>query len=169
MSKKWLESTPTYFNGYLSLVTEDSLLDALHNSFVEFEEWASEILLDKGTYAYAEDKWSVNEVLQHVIDAERIFQYRAVCIARGEMNELPGFDHEMYAKNSKANTRNLVDIVDEMKRLRLSSIDLFQSIDNTRLKYKGMANGYVVQPLLYGFLLSGHLRHHLAVLKSQYA
>ena len=72
-------------------------------------------------------------------------------------------------KNSKANTRNLVDIVDEMKRLRLSSIDLFQSIDNTRLKYKGMANGYVVQPLLYGFLLSGHLRHHLAVLKSQYA
>ena len=66
MSKQWLENTPTYFNGYLSLVTEDSLLDALHSSTVEFEEWANKISSDKGTYAYAEGKWTINEVLQHI-------------------------------------------------------------------------------------------------------
>jgi hypothetical protein len=84
------------------------------------------------------------------------------------MNELPGFDHNSYVKNSKANARKLSDVISEFDRLRDSSIALYDSMDEINIKYKGMANGFVVQPVLYGFLISGHLRHHVNVLKSRY-
>ncbi|MDA8886099.1 DinB family protein [Bacteroidia bacterium] len=168
MSKEWLENVPAYFDGYLKLVGEDDILEAMQNSKAEFMSWANEMSNDKGLYAYEEGKWTVNEVLQHIIDTERIFQYRSLSIARGEMNELPGFDHDSYAKNSKANQRNLSDLISEFARLRDSSVDLYSSIDESNIKYKGMANGFVVQPILFGYLISGHLRHHLNVLEARY-
>jgi hypothetical protein len=168
MSKEWLENVPAYFDGYLKLVGEDNMIEAMINSKAEFVAWSQDISEDKGTFAYQEGKWTVNELLQHVIDTERIFQYRSLSIARGEMNELPGFDHNSYVKNSKANARKLSDVISEFDRLRDSSIALYGSMDETNVKYKGMANGFVVQPVLYGFLISGHLRHHLNVLKSRY-
>jgi hypothetical protein len=168
MSKKWLENVPAYFDGYLNLVNEDNIMEAMKNSSEEFSAWAKNVSDDKGTYAYEDGKWTINELVQHMVDTERIFQYRSLSIARGEMNELPGFDHNSYAKNSKANIRKLSEIVAEFERLRLSSIDLFSSIGETNMKFKGMANGFVVQPVLYGFLISGHLRHHLNVLKARY-
>ena len=168
MSKEWLENVPAYFDGYLKLVGEDDMIGAMKNSKAEFIAWATDISEDKGAYTYEEGKWTVNEVLQHVIDTERIFQYRSLSIARGEMNELPGFDHNSYAKNSKANQRKLADIITEFSRLRDTSIDLYSSMDETNMKYKGMANGFVVQPVLFGYLIIGHLRHHLNVLEARY-
>jgi hypothetical protein len=168
MTKEWLEKVPAYFDGYLKLVGEDNMIEAMKNSKAEFIAWSQDVSEEKGTYAYEQGKWSVNELLQHMIDTERIFQYRSLSIARGEMNELPGFDHNSYAKNSKANERKLSDLIAEFERLRDSSIDLYSSMDDTNMKYKGMANGFVVQPVLYGFLISGHLRHHLSVLKARY-
>ncbi len=168
MSKEWLENVPAYFDGYLKLVGEDDILEAMQNSKAEFMSWANDMSNDKGFYAYEEGKWTVNEVLQHIIDTERIFQYRSLSIARGEMNELPGFDHDSYAKNSKANQRNLSDLISEFVRLRDSSVDLYSSLDESNIKYKGMANGFVVQPILFGYLISGHLRHHLNVLEARY-
>ncbi|MDB4161982.1 DinB family protein [Bacteroidia bacterium] len=168
MSKEWLENVPAYFDGYLKLVGEDDVIEAMKNSKSEFAAWATDISEDKGTYAYQEGKWTVNEMLQHVIDTERIFQYRSLSIARGEMNELPGFDHNSYAKNSKANQRKLSDLISEFTRLRDASIDLYSSMDETNMRYKGMANGFVVQPVLFGYLITGHLRHHLNVLGARY-
>ena len=168
MSKEWLENVPAYFDGYLKLVGEDDMIEAMKNSKSEFTAWATDISEDKGTYTYQEGKWTVNDMLQHVIDTERIFQYRSLSIARGEMNELPGFDHNSYAKNSKANQRKLSDIIAEFTRLRDASIDLYSSMDETNMKYKGMANGFVVQPVLFGYLITGHLRHHLNVLGARY-
>jgi hypothetical protein len=168
MSKEWLENVPAYFDGYLKFVVEDNMIEAMVNSKSEFDSWANTISDDKGTHAYQKGKWTVNLVLQHIIDTERIFQYRSLSIARGEMNELPGFDHDSYAKNSKANERKLSELIAEFDRLRDSSIDLYNSLDEANMKYKGMANGFVVQPILYGFLISGHLRHHLQVLQNRY-
>lgn len=168
MSTEWLENVPAYFDGYLKLVGEDNMMEAMINSKSEFVAWANTVSDEKGTYAYQEGKWTVNELLQHIIDTERIFQYRSLSIARGEMNELPGFDHNSYAKNSKANERKLSELIAEFDRLRESSIDLYSSLDEANIKYKGMANGFVVQPILYGFLISGHLRHHLRVLENRY-
>ena len=168
MTKEWLENVPAFFDGYLKLATEDNVLEGLQNSKAEFLNWAKEVPEEKGLYAYDEDKWTVNDMLQHIIDSERIFQYRALCISRGEMNEMPGFDHNSYVKNAKANNRTLIDLVSEFGRLRDSTIDVFASIHESNVKYKGMANGLVVQPLLYGYVLSGHLRHHLRVLQERY-
>ncbi|MFT6111617.1 MAG: hypothetical protein ACJA19_000608 [Bacteroidia bacterium] len=168
MSKEWLENVPAYFDGYLKLVGEDNMIEAMKNSKAEFIAWAKDVSDEKGNFAYQKGKWTVNELLQHVIDTERIFQYRSLSIARGEMNELPGFDHNSYVKNSKANARKLSDVISEFDRLRDSSIALYDSMDEINIKYKGMANGFVVQPVLYGFLISGHLRHHINVLKSRY-
>lgn len=168
MSKEWLENVPAYFDGYLKLVGEEDMVEAMKNSMTEFAAWASDVSDEQGTYTYEEGKWTVNELLQHIIDTERIFQYRSLSIARGEMNELPGFDHNSYAKNSKANGRVLSDLIAEFGRLRASSIDLYSSMDETNMKYKGMANGFVVQPVLFGYLISGHLRHHLGVLDARY-
>jgi hypothetical protein len=168
MSKEWLENVPAYFDGYLKLVGEDNMIEAMKNSKAEFIAWAKDVSDEKGNFAYQKGKWTVNELLQHVIDTERIFQYRSLSIARGEMNELSGFDHNSYVKNSKANARKLSDVIAEFDRLRDSSIALYDSMDEINIKYKGMANGFVVQPVLYGFLISGHLRHHVNVLKSRY-
>jgi len=150
------------------IVGEDNMIEAMKNSKAEFIAWAKDVSEEKGSFAYQEGKWTINELLQHVIDTERIFQYRSLSIARGEMNELPGFDHNSYVKNSKANTRKLSDVISEFDRLRDSSIALYDSMDEINIKYKGMANGFVVQPVLYGFLISGHLRHHINVLISRY-
>ena len=168
MSKEWLENVPAYFDGYLKLVDEDDMLIAMEKSKVEFEVWAKSVDEAKGTHAYQRGKWTINEVIQHIIDTERIFQYRSLSIARGEMNQLPGFDHNSYVKNAKANQRTFTELAAEFVRLRESSIDLYSSIDEANMKYKGMANGFVVQPVLFGYLISGHLRHHLEVLQARY-
>jgi len=168
MSKEWLENVPAYFDGYLKLVSEENMLDAMNNTWNELREWAKEVDESKASYAYEEGKWTINTLLQHIVDTERIFQYRSLSIARGEMNELPGFDHNSYAKNSNTEHRKLSSILKEFDSVRQSSIDLFKSFTENNMKYKGMANGFVVQPVLYGYLISGHLRHHLGVLKSRY-
>jgi uncharacterized damage-inducible protein DinB len=168
MSKEWLESVPGYFEGYLKLVEEDDMMEALRNSKVEFLAWVKGVPSDKATYAYDEGKWTVNEVLQHITDTERIFQYRALSIARGETLPLHGYNHNEYVARSNANQRKLSDLTEEFKRLRDSSIDLFLSFTEDSLKNKGTANGFEVQPILIGYLVSGHLRHHLNVLEARY-
>ncbi|MGB0849645.1 MAG: DinB family protein [Bacteroidia bacterium] len=168
MSKEWLDDAPKYFERYIELVNEDDMLDAMENSWNELIEWVETIDEDKDHYAYEEGKWTVNQVLMHIMDTERIFQYRSLCIARGELNDLPGFDHDAYTENSNAEGRTMDSILREFDIVRQSSISLYGSFRDENLKQKGSANGLTVQPLLYGFLVCGHLRHHLNVLKERY-
>jgi len=168
MSKEWLASVPNYFERYVDLVQEEDVMTALHNSETAFLEWGAKADESKANYAYDEGKWTTNQVLLHIVDVERIFQYRSLCIARGEMNGLPGFDHDNYAVHSEANKRSIQSIMTEFTHVRNSSISLFENMEKSRMKFKGMANGLVVQPVLYGFLMTGHLRHHLNVLETRY-
>lgn len=168
MSKEWLDDVPKYFERYVELVNEDDMLDAMENSWNELIEWVETIDDDKDHFAYAEGKWTVNQVLMHVLDTERIFQYRSLCLARGEANDLPGFDHDTYTENSNAESRTMESILQEFDIVRQSSVSLFSTFTKENLICKGIANGLTVQPVLYGFLVSGHLRHHLSVLKERY-
>jgi hypothetical protein len=168
MSKQWLDNVPKYFDRYMELVTEDDLIQAMKNSIQELTEWSDTIDESKSNYAYEEGKWSVNDVLVHLIDTERIFQYRSLCIARGEKNNLPGYDHDEYTRAANTTSRSIASIVEEYKSVRQSSVHLFESFDEAGVRRTGNANGLDVQPILYGFLMSGHLRHHLGVLKSKY-
>jgi len=122
----------------------------------------------KGNYKYAEGKWTVKEVIGHMMDVERIFAYRALCIARGETNPLPGIDQDMYVSNGNFNKRQLFDLNYEYRLLRESNILLFGGFDKSVLQNKGTASGYEVTVLALMFMTVGHEKHHLNVLMERY-
>jgi len=168
MTKENLEHIPDYYYTYLDLVAEKDYFKALENTTVEFEEFVESFPISKENYRYGEEKWSSKQVLLHIIDTERIFQYRVLCFIRDERRGLPGYDQNHYAQNSVPETRTMGSILEEFKVVRASTKVLFKNIDKELLLVKKMANGFSVQPLLYGYLLSGHLRHHINILKDKY-
>ncbi|TAE85406.1 MAG: DinB family protein [Bacteroidetes bacterium] len=120
------------------------------------------------TYRYDVGKWSIPEIIQHLMDSERVFAYRALRIARGDKSENPGYDENMFAVNSKASTRNMIDMVREFSLLRASTIELFKSFSDEDLTQIGFANGYEVTPAALAYAIIGHERHHIAVIEDKY-
>lgn len=159
---------PSYYDTYVKLVPEENILPALVYSLQQLKQDLSHIGLEKSSYAYADGKWTVKQLLQHAIDTERIFAYRALCISRGEEQSLPGFDENAYAGIAHAESRHLKDIKEEILTVRLSSIQLFQSFDTEMLKRKGIASQKPVNVLSLGYIIIGHWRHHMGVLQDRY-
>lgn len=157
-----------YFNYYINLVEDDEVINVLQKNSKSIHELFG--LLDeiKGNYRYKKDKWSIKELLVHLIDTERIFCYRALCIARNEKSVLLGFDHEAYVKNSNANERTLVDIAKEFDAVRKATIALFENFTPKMLNASGSANGNELTVLAIGYLIVGHAKHHLTVLEEKY-
>ncbi len=119
-------------------------------------------------YRYAEGKWSVKEVIGHLVDAERIFLYRATCFARGEPNELPGWAEDEYVARAKFGARHLADLVAELKTARADSVAFFSGLDAEELGRRGVANhrNYSVRSIAY--IAVGHERHHAQILAERY-
>ena len=168
MAKSGLTTIPAYYVRYIELVPEEDLLEALKNNGKIFEKEIKALSEELGSYRYAEDKWSVKEVIQHVIDTERIFSYRALCIARGERQNLAGFDENQYAENSFADKRSMAELLDDFKIMRASTLSLFSSLEPQAMKKKGNANGLVVSTELLGFCSVGHQIHHSNIIKERY-
>ena len=122
----------------------------------------------KKDFRYAEGKWSVREVLCHLIDAERIFCYRALRFARNDKTPLSVFDENEYAKQLNATGRNLTQIGDEMQHLRTTAVDLFESFTEDMLKRKGTVNNNELSVVALGFIIAGHETHHCKVLQERY-
>jgi hypothetical protein len=157
-----------YYQTYLDYLPDEELilqLKDLRNQFVEFLEKLTPADLN---LSYAEGKWTVAQVLQHVLDTERIFQYRALSIARKDTTALPGFDQDMYVTVSNANNRKLPEFLNEFVMLRNSGIALFESFDEEMLKEIGNANGAPLSPRAAGFIAAGHQKHHLILFKKLY-
>jgi uncharacterized damage-inducible protein DinB len=123
---------------------------------------------EKADYRYATDKWSVRELLCHVIDAERIFAYRALRFARNDSTPLAGFEEKDYAPQANAAGRSLKKIADEMAHLRISTIELFDSFTPEMLTRKGTANGNELSVVLLGFIIAGHETHHRKIMMERY-
>ena len=119
-------------------------------------------------YRYAPGKWSIAELLLHIIDAERVFQYRALRIGRGDRTDLPGFDQDLFVNNSEAAHRTLDSLREEYNAVRLSSLLLFQSFTKVQLLSEGSADGQGVSVRALGFMICGHQKHHEEILKSRY-
>jgi hypothetical protein len=119
---------PAYFEKYVSLVDAETVKDAIEKYSASIDNFFTNIPQDKVDYKYAEDKWSIKELLQHVIDAERIFSYRALRIARHDKTPLPGFDENSYAAASNASKRDWQDLLQEFKAVRASTDMLFKSL-----------------------------------------
>jgi len=131
------------------------------------EAWNA-IPTEKINFAYAPDKWTIKQMLQHVIDTERIFAYRALAIARREPAALLGFDENEYAKNATASHRNWKEMIAEWKMVRQSTNILFGSFTEEDLKQKGTASNLPLSVNASGFIIFGHALHHLHVLKERY-
>jgi hypothetical protein len=132
------------------------------------EAWNA-IPTEKINFAYAPDKWTIKQMLQHVIDTERIFAYRALSIARKEPAALLGFDENEYAKNATASHRNWKEMIAEWKIVRQSTNILFGSFTEEDLKQKGTASNLPISVNALGFIIFGHALHHLHVLKERYS
>lgn len=162
------EYAPYQIN-YLNLVSDEwTLIEELEVSLANFIHFVRDIPMDKYEYRYAEGKWDIKDIIQHVIDTERIFAYRAMRIARGDKTPLPGFEENDYAISANAGTRHLQELLTELSLVRQSSIFLFKSLTQDDLLKTGTASGYTVSVRALGFILIGHQNHHVKIFKERY-
>ncbi len=163
-----LSRVPPFYHNYIHLVKENDLDSALNKHLSESSDFLQQLPAARWNYQYAPGKWTIKELVQHVIDAERIFAYRALCIARRDKTALPGFDENNYAAASGANNRNHIHLMEELKTAQLSTLQLFRSFDSVQLEQSGIANGNSIYVEAIGFIVVGHTRHHLKILKERY-
>lgn len=168
MKKEQISVMPKYFDRYINQVGEDNLHDAFVNSEKEMESFPVDQLTKIADLAYAPGKWTVKELFQHLIDCERIFAYRALCISRGEKQSLPSFEEDDYAKNSNCGQRSFIDILEEFSSVRTSTFLLFNSFSESMLMTEGLTGGNPISVAAIGFSIIGHRTHHLSILKERY-
>lgn len=159
---------PPYFDNYINQVPESDLDAAFQNQHVIVTDFFDTISEAKSGYAYAPGKWTLKEMLQHIIDTERIFNYRALAFARKEPALLPGFEENNYAANSNANTRSWKSLCEELKIVRISTELLFRSFSEEVLNNAGIANNNPTTVHAMGFISIGHLYHHKNIIETRY-
>jgi hypothetical protein len=168
MPRPDLSRVAPFYHNYIRQVPHDDALAALHELGNDFINLVKSVPGEKHNYAYAPGKWTLKEVFQHIIDAERIFIYRALCFARKEQQSLPGFEENDYAANSKAANRNWNNMIEEFTLVRKSSEILFRSFDEEQLQTNGISNNNPMYVLGLGFIIPGHCQHHLNIIKERY-
>lgn len=163
-----LETIPHFYKNYVKLVEESDILQAMRISGHRTQELIHAIKPDKADFRYGPGKWSIREVLCHMIDAERIFAYRALRFARNDKTDLPGFEENDYAPQANASQRTMNKIADEMAHLRICTLDMFEGFNQEMLARKGTANKNELSVAALGFIIAGHEMHHVAILKERY-
>ena len=159
---------PEVYNGYVEAAKEDDLMDALQRSRKQFRKLFKKIPKKKIDYAYADGKWTIRELLQHLIDAERVFVSRALWFARKDTTPLPGFDENVWAITSHVSGRDWKELINEFISLRFSTELFFESLDDEQLRATGTANNNQMNVAGLGFVCAGHICHHLKIIKERY-
>lgn len=157
-----------YIQRYLDLIPSENWLEELKSCGEKTVEIYSNLTDEQSYFAYAEGKWTLKELFLHLSDTERVFQYRILAFARGDKNELPGFDEELYAKNSFANERSLESLLVEYQLVRKSSQVLLKTLHPSVLHNTGTANGNQISAVTIGKLIVGHNIHHLKIIEERY-
>ena len=168
MPKPDLSTVPEWYHRYINQVQEEDLDKAIQTNTETSIQFLHSIPEEKWNHRYADDKWSIKEMIQHIIDAERIFSYRALCFARGEKTSLPGFEENDYAAASKADTRSKEELIEEFETVRKSIQQLFNSLDEEQLHSVGIANNNFISVNAIGFIIPGHVQHHINILRERY-
>lgn len=157
-----------YYEGYVSQVSESDVLPVLRAQMDELDVLLERVEPHQETFRYAEGKWSIREIVGHLIDGERVFGYRAFCIARGEQQNLPGFEQDDYMVTSHYDKTELEDLVSELRLIRLGNIAMFRTLDSEAWSRVGAANSNAVSVRALAFIMAGHVRHHMNVLRERY-
>jgi len=157
-----------YYSNYIANLKDDTLLEALEQDLESFQEFIISIAANKLVSTYAKDRWTIAEILVHITDTERVFQYRALCIARNDKSSFPGFEQDDYVANANSNNRSKESLLNEFIAVRKSTIALFTSLSNTSLQKRGEASNSALSVAAAGFIISGHLRHHKKIVEERY-
>jgi len=160
---------PAYAIMYMKLVPDDGLLlKHLEDNFKEVKEFILSLPEQRLLHKYADNKWTIKEILVHIIDDERIYAYRALCFARNEKTKLPGFEQDDYVVFSNANERSIENILREYGAVRRATITLFESFDDAALLRAGTANNNKATVRALGYHMAGHELHHINIIKERY-
>jgi len=157
-----------YYRSYVDGVPGDDVLGTLDDEGRETERVFGGIDEARGTHRYAPGKWSIKELLGHVIDGERVFAYRALRMARGDATPLPSFDQDLFVANSGADRRTLADLVAEFRHLRIANLILFRSLAPEDWERHGTASNVPFVVCSFPWILVGHELHHRKVLVERY-
>ncbi len=163
-----LQNVPPFYMGYVKLVKDTDVFQAMNDSGKLTLQLVRSITESKGDFRYEPEKWSIKELLCHMIDTERILAYRALRFSRNDKTPLAGFEEKEYAPEANAQNRSIESIAYEMERLRTTSIDLYTSFSNEMLSRTGTANNAEMSVLTLGYIIAGHETHHRNILQDRY-
>lgn len=158
----------SFYETYTSLVSETDILAALAGQPTEIADLFVALPEDQGRHAYAEGKWTVKELLSHVIDGERMFAYRAFRISRGDTTPIEGFEQDIYIEHSYANDRSFAELLEEFKLLRRANLLFMSHLSDEDWQRMGTASGSPVSVRALAYIMAGHVRHHVNILKERY-
>ena len=159
---------PAYYHRYVAALGDVDLTGVLRTQITAIESLGAMMNDDDALFRYAEGKWSIKEVLGHLIDCERVFAYRAMSIARGEVQPLPGFDENAYVANAAFDARSLRSLVEEFTSVRSATITLMDSMASSVMQRSGTANGNPITVRALLWIIAGHTEHHLRILHERY-
>lgn len=157
-----------FYAAYVAAVPDGDLLDQLERQHEETAGVLAGVSEAQGDYAYAPGKWTLKEVLGHLADAERVFAYRALRFARGDPSPLASFDENVWAPNSGARERSVADLLDELRVVRAATLALFRHLPPEAPERRGTASGNPVSVRALAWIIAGHERHHLRILRERY-
>jgi hypothetical protein len=168
MARPDMSRIAPFFHNYINQAPQGDVLSAIRELGSECVSLMQSIPTEKHDHAYAPGKWTLKEVFQHIIDTERVMAYRALCFARKEAQNLPGFDENDYAEHSKAASRKWNDMLEEFTTVRKSSEQFFATLDKDQLESGGTANNKPMYVLALGYIIAGHCQHHLNIIRERY-
>lgn len=153
---------------YIKATQGTSLLEGLTYGLPQLINFVKNIPTEKLEYRYAEGKWTIKDIVLHMIDTERIFAYRALRISRGDKTPLPGFDENDYVPFAFANSRSIESLLTEYENVRKATISFFESLNEDQLLFMGTASNAAISVRAIGFIITGHQNHHLNVITERY-
>ena len=156
------------FSKYVTLVPEGDIIQTLERQIENSLSLFRSIPSDKANFRYAPDKWSVKQLLGHLIDSERIFSYRALSFARNDHTPLPGYEQNDYVRYADFDSRNLAEMAEEFATVRRATIQLFRPLNETEWLRRGKANENDLSVRALAYIIAGHELHHMEVLRSRY-
>ena len=157
-----------YVTGYIAKVPSGPIIEILEYLKDSTYNFFARMTSEQADYAYADGKWTVKQILGHMIDTERVFSFRVLCFSRGDKNSLPGFEQEDYIANSTYDTRSIQDLANEFKALRSASVYLYSALTDEQSEMKGIASNHPVSVRALVYMTAGHELYHLDLIKNLY-
>jgi len=156
------------YNGYIGLIKENDFREAIRKNTKQFRKLIESIPRKKYDHAYADGKWTIREMLQHIIDAERVFAFRAVHLSRKDATPLPSFDENHWAANDGGATRKWKDLLEEFKSVRTGTEYLYDALTDDQLRFTGTVRSKPLNAFTIAYIIPGHVTHHMRILEERY-